>query len=78
MGGLRRSDRFGWTETVGPGGEVRGISYDNGGGGLLGGLSRGLGSLFGGSDSGGSKAKGKGGKGKSGGAVGGYSGNGLY
>ena len=78
MGGLRRSDRFGWTETVGPGGEVRGISYDNGGGGLLGGLSRGLGSLIGGLDGGGSKAKGKGGKGKKGGAVGGYSGNGLY
>ena len=27
--GLRRSDRFGWTEVVGPSGEVRGIRYDN-------------------------------------------------
>ena len=31
---------------------MTGISYDNGGGGLLGGLSRGLGSLFGGADTG--------------------------
>ena len=56
LGGLRRSERFGWTEHVAPDGSVTGISYDNGGGGLLGGLSRGLGSLFGGADTG-SKGK---------------------
>jgi len=29
LGGLRRSEKFGWTEVVGPDGAVRGISYDN-------------------------------------------------
>lgn len=49
MGGLRRSDRFGWTEHVNDAGAVTGISYDNPGqGGLLGSLSRSVGGMFGG------------------------------
>jgi hypothetical protein len=46
---LRRSDRFGWTEVVGPNGNVVGINYDDpNGGGILGSLSRGMQSQFGG------------------------------
>jgi len=49
QGGLRRSDKYGWTEVVGPDGSVRGISYDDPeGGGLLGSISRGVGGLLGG------------------------------
>jgi hypothetical protein len=75
LGGLRRSDRFGWTEVVGPDGAVRGISYDNPkGGGLLGSLSRTVGGLLGGhfpsTGSGRDKGK-KSDKGR-------YSGAGLY
>lgn len=47
--GLRRSDKFGWTEVVGPSGEVRGIKYDNPKDkGLLGKLSKSMNDKFGG------------------------------
>jgi hypothetical protein len=70
LGGLRRSDKFGWTEVVGPDGAVRGISYDNPkGGGLLGSLSRTVGGLLGGhfpsTGSGQARSTGSGGKGPS-------------
>jgi hypothetical protein len=47
--GLRRSDKFGWTEVVGPDGSVRGIHFDNPmGGGVFGDISRSVGGFFGG------------------------------
>lgn len=48
---LRRSDRFGWTEVVGPDGSVVGIQYDHPQTkGLLGRMSNWAGSTFGGSN----------------------------
>lgn len=47
--GLRRNDKFGYTEVVGPSGEVRGIHYDDpNGGGIFGDISRAFGGFFGG------------------------------
>lgn len=47
--GLRRSDKYGWTEVVGPGGEVRGIHFDDpNGGGFIGSISRAFGERLGG------------------------------
>lgn len=47
--GLRRNDKFGYTEVVGPDGSVRGIHYDDpNGGGIFGDISRAFGGFFGG------------------------------
>jgi hypothetical protein len=48
---LRRSDKYGWTEVVGPDGSVVGIQYDHPQAkGLLGKVSNWAGSTFGGSN----------------------------
>lgn len=50
---LRRSEKFGWTEVVGPDGSVVGIQYDNPDKkGLLGSISKRMGGLLGGKRSG--------------------------
>lgn len=67
-GGLRHSAKYGWTEVVSPSGETVGINYANGGGGLLGDISRSLGGLFGGADTDGGFSQAE--KDKYGGAVG--------